>query len=308
MERQKQPQIRVGYACINLSIKESFRNFRLSAVQKQDEEKITEVMWHNIRLLKKIIDYNIKHNIYVYRVSSDLIPFCTQPYVKTLYEERVLQNHEMQQYLRDIHYLQEKYQLRLSIHPSQFNVLASPKKEVVNRSIAEINEQTRWSKLLGVSNVVLHIGGSYGNKEEALRRFKANVGYVDCKLISIENDDKTYNAQEVCSLCQDLKLKWVYDYHHCRCHPSPDCAIEELLEIYPPDKYHLSTGTPHYDSRPHAELISKGDYRGLIKLLEKSNILKADVIFEAKLKNKAITAILEPKEQGYWILKGENKE
>lgn len=39
MEGQKQPQIRVGYACINLSIKESFRNFRLSAVQKQDEEK-----------------------------------------------------------------------------------------------------------------------------------------------------------------------------------------------------------------------------------------------------------------------------
>lgn len=308
MERQKQPQIRVGYACINVSLKESFKSFRLAAVEKKDEEKITDVMWHNIRLLRKIIDYNIKHNIYIYRVSSDLVPFCTQPYVKALYEERVLQNKEMRQYFTDIHYLREKYQLRLSIHPSQFNVLSSPKKDVVTRSIAEINEQTKWIKLLGGNNVVIHVGGSYGNKEEALKRFKAHVGYVDAKLLSIENDDRTYNTYDVWKLCQELKLKWVYDYHHCRCNVSSDCVIEELLKAYPPDKYHLSTGTPHKDSRPHAGLISKQDYKDFTALLKTSKILNADVIFEAKLKNKAITAILNPIEKGYWCLKEENRE
>lgn len=308
MEVQKQPQIRVGYACINLSLKESFKNFRLATVEKKDEEKIIEVMWHNIRLLRKIIDYNMEHNIYVYRVSSDLIPFCTHPYINELYEENVLQNKEMRQHFEYIRSLREKYQLRLSIHPSQFNVLSSPKKEVVERSIAEINEQKKWIKLLGGDNVVLHVGGSYGNKEEALKRFKANVSYVDMNLLSVENDDKTYNTYEVWKLCQELGLKWVYDYHHCRCHLSPDCMIEELLQAYPPDKYHLSTGTPHKDSRPHAELISKQDYKDFTTLLSRSNILKADVIFEAKLKNKAITSILTPLEKGYWCLKEEKRE
>ena len=153
MDNQSKVHIRAGYACINLALKESFRSFRLSAVEKQDEAKITEVIWHNIRLLKKIIEYNIKHNIYVYRISSDLIPFCTQPYVKGLYTECVLQNTEMQKYFSEIRDLQEKHQLRLSIHPGQFNVLASPKKDVVERSIAEINEQTCVIKQLGGSNV-----------------------------------------------------------------------------------------------------------------------------------------------------------
>ena len=308
MNAQKQPQVRVGYACINLSLKESFKNFRLATVEKQDQEKIIQVMWQNIRLLRKIIDYNLTHNIYVYRVSSDLIPFCIHPYVHELYEEHVLQNKEMTQHFAHVRRLRETHDLRLSIHPSQFNVLSSPKKEVVSRSIAEINEQTKWIKILGGNNVVLHVGGSYGDKEEALKRFRANVNYVDTNLLSIENDDKTYNTYEVWRLCQDLKLKWVYDYHHCRCHLSADCVIEDLLKAYPPDKYHLSTGTPHKDSRPHAELISKQDYKEFVDLLARSNILKADVIFEAKLKDKAITAILEPMEKGYWHLKASDKE
>ena len=305
MENQNKPSIRVGYACINVSLKENFKNFRLLTVEKKDEAKIIEVMWHNIRLLRKIIDYNIKHNIYVYRVSSDIIPFCTQPYVKEIYKEYVLQNKEMRSYFSDIAILQQQYQLRLSIHPGQFNVLASPKKEVVERSIAEINAQADLIKLLGGSNVVLHIGGSYGDKSEALRRFKDNVHYVDKQLLSVENDDKTYTTLDVWQLCSDLKLKWVYDYHHCRCQPSEGCSIEELLWRYPPDKYHLSTGTPHHTSRAHSEWISKEDYMGFVQRLQKGHILQADVIFEAKLKNKAITAILEPLDKGHWRLKGE---
>ena len=56
--------VRVGYACLNLSLKDSFRNYRLATVEKKDEEKITEVIWHNIRLLREIIDYNIKNNFF----------------------------------------------------------------------------------------------------------------------------------------------------------------------------------------------------------------------------------------------------
>lgn len=295
-------KIRAGYACINLSLKDSFKNFRLATIEKKDEEQITKVLWHNIALLRNIIDYNIKHNIYVYRISSDLIPFCTHPYVEALYKEKVLNNEEMYEHFKHIRLMQKSYGLRLSIHPSQFNVLSSPKVDVVERSIREINAQTEWVKLLYGENVVLHVGGVYGDKKLAIKRFKDNLHYVDQKLISIENDDKSYHAEDVANICQPRAIKWVYDYHHDRCYPSENQKVLELVKAYPPDKYHLSTGSPHIDSRPHADYISKEDYNNFVKFLSEADIEKADVIFEAKKKNKAIFHILEPLGDGFWKL------
>lgn len=300
-----QVAIRAGYACLNLSLKDSFRNYRLATVEKKDEAKITEVIWHNIRLLREIVEYNIKHNIFVYRVSSDLVPFCTHPYVRALYEEKVLNNEEMYHHFTAIRAMQEEYDLRLSIHPSQFNVLSSPKKEVVSRSIEEINAQTEWIRMLKGENVVIHVGGSYGDKKSAIERFKEHLRYVDQNLISVENDDKTYNAEEVVEICEPRCIKWVYDYHHNRCHPSLEKEVGSLIEAYPPSKYHLSTGSPNSNSRPHADYISTEDYKKFTEFLTSCGIQKADVIFEAKKKNKAIFHILEACGNGYWKLEGD---
>lgn len=248
----------------------------------------------------------MKHNIYVFRVSSELIPFCAHPYVKELYKEKVQSNEEMQAYFEIIRQWVEAYDLRLSIHPSQFNVLSSPKLEVVKRSIDEINAQTEWIKALMGRNVVIHVGGSYGDKESAMKRFSTNLSYVDNKLISIENDDKTYNVEQVVSLCEPKGIKWVYDFHHDRCHPSLHEDVKALIKAYPPDKYHLSTGTPHKDSRPHADYISASDYQMFTEYLSECGIEKADVIFEAKKKNKAIFHILEIEQDGYWKLERNN--
>lgn len=299
---KQETAVRVGYACINLSLKESFRNYRLKAVENKEEDKMTEVIWHNIRLLRKIIEYNVKHNIYVYRITSDLIPFCTHSYVEALYIEKVLNNEEMYHHITAIRALQETYNLRLSIHPSQFNVLSSPKKDVVSRSIREINAQTEWMKMLKGENVVIHIGGSYGDKELALERFRKHLRYVDQNLISIENDDKVYNVEEVASLCEEKRLKWVYDYHHDRCHPSLEKEVHHFIKSYPPSKYHLSTGSPYCHSRPHADYICQLDYKHFVMFLTECGIQEADVIFEAKKKNKAIFHILEPSGNGFWKL------
>lgn len=297
-------KVRVGYACLNLSLQNSFRTFRLKAIEDKDEEKITKVIWHNMRLFKEIILDNIQNNIYVYRVSSDLIPFCTHPYMKALYKEKVEQNDEMQSIYDLIDTLRKKYDLRISIHPSQFNVLSSPKEDVVKRSIEEVRTQSSWIKRVGGKNVVLHMGGIYGDKVAAVKRLEANLKYVDCSLLSMENDDKSYHVADVVALCEKHKLKWVYDFHHDRCYPTQEGeeGVRALIKAYPPDKYHLSTGTPEVNLRPHADYISKEDYRAFVAFLESCQVDKADVIFEAKKKNLAIHEILTPLERGYWVL------
>ena len=298
-------KIRAGYACLNLSLEDSFRTFRLKAVEDKDEDKITDVIWHNMRLFKEIILNNIQNNIYVYRLSSDLIPFCAHPYMKALYKEKIEQNDEMQSIYDLISTLRKNYKLRISIHPSQFNVLSSPKEDVVKRSIEEVNTQSSWIKRVGGQNVVLHMGGIYGDKIAAIKRLEENLKYVACDLLSIENDDKSYHTEDVVTLCEKNKLKWVYDFHHDRCHPTMEGeeGVRQLIKAYPPDKYHLSTGTPQINSRPHADYISREDYVLFVKFLESCEIQEADVVFEAKKKNLAIHEILEPLEDGYWRLK-----
>ena len=296
-------RIRPGYACINASIKENFRNFRLATVEKRDDEKLIDVISHNIRLLNRTIKYNIEHNIYLYRVSSDIIPFCTHPYIVELYNDRILASEEVIKNIQEINVLNKKYNLRLSIHPGQFNVLASPRKEVVERSIQEINAETNLIKSLGGKDVILHVGGSYGDKESAIKRFTENIKYVDTSCLIVENDDKVYSAEDIYKLCEVEKLNWVFDYHHHKCKLSEEYTIENMLKSYPPIKYHLSTGATGSTDRSHAEYISKTDFIALRELLIKANIKEADIMFEAKKKNDSITAILEPVENGYWVLK-----
>ncbi len=295
-------KIRPGYACINKTMKENFRNFRLATVEKKYDEKIIEVITNNISVLHKTIKYNVENNIYVYRVSSDIVPFCTHPYIVELYKS-ILEDKNVINDIEGINLLNKKYNLRLSIHPGQFNVLASPRKDVVQRSIEEINKETELIKSLGGNDVVLHIGGSYGDKESAIKRFKENIKYIDTSCLILENDDKVYSAEEIFELCKGEKLNWVFDYHHHKCKPSDNYSIENILKTYPPRKYHISTGADGSTDRAHAPYVSKKDFKNLQDLLVKCNISEADIMFEAKNKNEAITEILKPLKNGYWKLK-----
>ena len=297
-------EVRPGYACINLSINKRYRTFRLKTVTDHDIQKIKEVIYHNIALFKEVIEWNIEHNIYVYRVTSDIIPFYSHPDMMALLSTYEILNCEwVIRELVEIAQYQRKYNLRISMHPSQFTLLTSPRKEVTERSIMDINRQTEFAKKVNGKNVIIHVGGAYGDKKSALKRFKENIKYVDKELLTIENDDKTYSSLEVVSLCDELGLKWVYDYHHERCNKSLEKDILDIIRYKEPDKYHLSTGTPNLDSLSHSDYITIGDWMSFQEQLSQTGVTNADVIFEAKMKNLAITAILQPIENGVWKAK-----
>lgn len=301
-------KIRPGYACINLSLKKRYRTFRLKTVEEGDIEKIREVIEHNIALFAEIIHFNIKNNIYVYRVTSDIIPFASKISMqRILKEHRMLASSKILNELDRIKGYQKKYNLRLSMHPSQFTVLTSNKEDVIKNSMEEIRWQTELMKQVGGQNIIIHVGGAYGDKEQALKRFKESINQykneIDFSLLTIENDDKVYSSKEVVSLCRELNLKWVYDFHHERCNPSKNIEIRKLLRGYPPDKYHLSSGMDGIYKPPHADFVTREDYLEFLKQIKSAGIGEGDVMFEAKQKNLAIPFILKPIEEGYWILK-----
>ena len=63
----------IGYACLNIGTPNT--NIRSIMQRNATPEKLMEVTAHNLAALERMIDYNRKNDIKLFRISSDLIPF-----------------------------------------------------------------------------------------------------------------------------------------------------------------------------------------------------------------------------------------
>ncbi|MBK5194361.1 MAG: hypothetical protein JJE07_14415 [Flavobacteriaceae bacterium] len=67
----------IGYACVRLGVSNTSQK---SCIQKNaTDEKLMEIISHNLNALENIIDYNKRVNIRLFRISSDIIPFGSSP-------------------------------------------------------------------------------------------------------------------------------------------------------------------------------------------------------------------------------------
>ena len=159
--------IRIGYACINTKLDSPNRTCRL---KNATPEKILELAAVNVEALQPILDWNAAHGIELFRITSDLIPFGSHP-INTVPWWRILKS----QFARLGDFIASKG-LRVSMHPGQFTILNSPRREVVANSVKELEYHTAVLDALGVDNshkIVIHLGGVYGDKSgksQSLRR------------------------------------------------------------------------------------------------------------------------------------------
>lgn len=53
----------------------------------------------------------------------------------------------------------------------------------------------------------IHVGGAYGDKDASISRFYQNFQKLDSTIrlqTTLENDDKTYTAEETLAICENL--------------------------------------------------------------------------------------------------------
>lgn len=202
----------IGYACLTIGVPNT--SLKSCTARNVNEEKLLELISHNLNSLENIIEYNIKNNIRLFRISSDLIPFGSSP-INSLHWEEI--------FFSEFNKIGEKIKtsgMRVSMHPGQYTVLNSPNIEVVNRAIDDLNYHTKVLDSLGVGSehkIVLHIGGSYNDKEQAIKRFITNYSrlndFVKQRLV-IENDDKSYNINDVLEIGTKLEIPVIFDNLH----------------------------------------------------------------------------------------------
>jgi UV DNA damage endonuclease len=189
--------MRLGYCCINLSLKDRGVTINRGMTQKTWKQRglpwAAELAEKNLTDLLTILEWNREHDIPIYRMSSDIFPWMSE------YELEQLPNFSrLAPLMAQVGAFVESHGMRLSFHPGQFDVLASPNPEVVRKTVWDLDQHARIMDLMGLpksydSAINIHVGGTYGDKESALDRFCLNFERLSdstkARLV-VENDDK----------------------------------------------------------------------------------------------------------------------
>ena len=69
--------MRIGYACLTVGVPNT--ELKTCLLKNASDEKLTELIKHNLNALEKMIDYNIDNQVELFRISSSLIPFGSNP-------------------------------------------------------------------------------------------------------------------------------------------------------------------------------------------------------------------------------------
>ncbi len=284
----------LGYACQNLTLERTTgRTLRLASLEA---ERVRALVEENIAALLDILRWNVEHDIRFFRVSSDVVPFASH--------ERFPLDAEAAfgDALREVRAFVEAEGVRLSMHPGQYTVLNSPRPEVVDAAIAELEYQAWFVHSVDPAQgtLTLHVGGAYGDKEAAIERFTANFARLSPRaqrVLALENDDKTYAAHEVLPLCERLGLPMIFDYFHHRCLHAGRTPDEDAVSIVERaaatwggrvPKLHLSSrkdGT----KTSHADFIEPDDLKHFLGIMENAGEhAPFDLMLEAKQKDCAL--------------------
>ncbi|HVM45461.1 MAG TPA: UV DNA damage repair endonuclease UvsE, partial [Candidatus Thermoplasmatota archaeon] len=114
--------MRLGYACINLTVPTQLRTTRL---RNATPERVLELARHNLHETVKAARWNAEHGIGLLRLTSDMIPFAAHPDVRVDWREALKE--DLAQAGEAIRAAGQ----RASTHPGQYSVLNSPRPEVV---------------------------------------------------------------------------------------------------------------------------------------------------------------------------------
>ena len=275
--------LRLGYACVNTQLPSAARTVRLA---NATAERLRALIAGNLDALEGILRWNMKHDIEVFRITSDLIPFGSHAVNDLVWWE------EFADRLDRIGALGG----RLSTHPGQYTVLSSARPDVVANAVAELEYHDRLLSAFGLDSshkTVLHVG--------APGRFRLGFEQLSqgarSRLV-LENDERV-PLEGVLKLAEQVDVPVVFDIFHHRLTPSfPGLSVRELVlrsaETWRGSdgrqKIHFSTQAPEKRPGAHADTIDLDAFR---ELVAEVGDLPLDCMLEVKDKEQSVLGARE---------------
>lgn len=292
----------IGYACINMTLGSqkpkvtTNRSMIKRTFLAKGKEYAGELGLQNARDLFQILKWNNENGIKFFRLSSDMFPWASEygiensPYYKRI--GTVLLS--CGNYAR-------KNGIRITAHPGPFNVLVSPRENVVENTIKDLEIHGKIFDMMGLSRTPynklnIHCNGVYGDKESALDRFCTNFERLSDSVksrLTVENDDKAsmYSVKDLMYIHKRIGIPIVFDYHHhqfCTGGLSEQEALELAITTWPSDitpVVHYSESKALHEEDTKIKPQAHSDYIKKLPNLYGNNV---DVMVEAKAKELSI--------------------
>jgi len=295
----------LGYACINLSLGKKVTTNR-TMIKKTFIDKgldyVSDLVLQNVADLERIIDWNEENGIKLYRMSSDMFPWATEYTFEQLKDWK-----EISAILKRCGDKANQYNQRLSFHPGPFNVLTSPKENVVLNTIADLEVHGRIMDAIGLSQtpynkINIHCNGVYGDKKSAMDRFITNFQRLSKSVqnrLTVENDDKAsmYSVKDLMYIHEKTGIPIVFDYHHhkfCTGDLTEEQALRLAVSTWPTDivpAVHYSESADGKKPQAHSDYI-----------FQRIDTYGIEVAIMVEAKKKDLT-ILKYKQENYGILR-----
>jgi UV DNA damage endonuclease len=266
--------MRYGLCCISLKLKEqgfthkTMTHKRFSSLPREEAlEILGSRIQNNLMVTDKTIQF-CAENDYTYRVSSDIFPLITYDEANVSLED--LPNYDsIQDEFDNIASTIQRTNVRVTCHPSEFNVLASTNEKAVEKTITELNFYSSFFDRIGLpanysAPMNMHVHNKNGTHMEIIERFKHNFNKLDdnCKArLVIENDDKL-NCWSVLELITyfhaHTNIPITFDYLHHKCHPDrldEETALKACHDTWHGHKplFHYSESKPGNNPRAHSD-------------------------------------------------------
>ena len=294
-----------GVCCIVLGLEDNdpplkFKTMtykRFSSLDRAEAlVKLGDVILNNLLVTEKAIEYCgfRQHN---YRLSSNIFPLMTYDKARIIFDDFPQVDNIVAQ-MDNIKLTRETYNVRLSSHPDQFNVLASLNEDAVRRTIRELDFQGWFMTRIGCPEdynapINIHVnrslrgGDHFEIKDLFYENFHKLTDGVKKRLV-LENDDKAagWTVWDLYTrFYGDGDTPVTFDYLHHKCHNIGGVNEEEAFDMavhswgkYTP-LFHYSESIPgDKNPRKHADYASK---------LPNTYNATIDLDFEFKMKEKS---------------------
>ena len=181
------------------------------------EQRLWDIMVHNIDSFKKLVEYvgSLEPQFRMVRLGSDVLPVYTEPTWSYYWKRQDVRDYCEREFAK-VGELARTHDVRLSMHPGQFTVLASDNPDIVNRSIEEFEYHIDVARWMGYGKQFqdfkcnVHISGKQGPQGiiDVLPRLSPEAR--NC--ITIENDEMSWGIDASLELVDHVAL--VLDIHH----------------------------------------------------------------------------------------------
>jgi len=226
---------RIGFACKYLHHNQNQKKKILEELQRPLTEKCTTVAWlnrqtrdvaeqrlwdimvHNAAAAKRLVEYvgGLPNELRMVRLGSNQLPCATQRDWRYFWSRNDVVEFCEREYAKVGEAARAK-NVRLSMHPGQFTVLASDSDEIVERSIEEFEYHANIIRWMGYGKdwqdfkCNVHISGRRG--PAGIRDVLPRLSPEARNTITIENDENSWGLDASLELAKDVAL--VLDIHH----------------------------------------------------------------------------------------------